>query len=99
MSIVWKSLRVSAIFGRELPQLVRADDGAGAFGLSLVRAGLSNAITSLNNGHITAGVNQLNALINQTNAFLKSGRLDSADAQTLIDDIDLAIEAALTQSI
>ena len=60
---------------------------------------LNNAITSLTKGNTVAGVNQLDAFINQTNAFLKSGKLDSTDAQELIDEIDLAIEAALAQPI
>jgi hypothetical protein len=60
---------------------------------------LNNAITSLNSGNTITGDNQMNAFINQTNAFLKSGKLDSTDAQTLIDDIDLAIAAALVSPI
>jgi Bacterial Ig-like domain (group 3)/Chlamydia polymorphic membrane protein (Chlamydia_PMP) repeat len=60
---------------------------------------LNNAISSLNQGNITAGDNQLNAFINQTNAFLKSGKLDSTDSQELINEIDLAIAAALANPI
>jgi hypothetical protein len=37
----------------------------------------------------------MDAFLNQTNAFLKSGKLDSTDAQTLIDGIDEAIAGAL----
>jgi hypothetical protein len=60
---------------------------------------LNNAITSLNSGNTITGDNQMNAFINQTNAFLKAGKLDSTDAQTLINDIDLAIAAALVSPI
>jgi hypothetical protein len=65
-----------------------------AHGNALI-AKLNNAIASLNNGNTIAGVNQLNAFINQADAFVNSGGLDSTDEQTLIDDIDLAIAAAL----
>jgi hypothetical protein len=60
---------------------------------------LNNAITSLNNGNTIAGDNQLNAFINQTNAFLKAGKLDSTDEQTLVNEIELAIEATLVSPI
>jgi hypothetical protein len=60
---------------------------------------LNNAITNINSGNTTAGDNQMNAFINQANAFLKSGKLDSTDVQMLINDIDLAIAAALAQPI
>ena len=56
---------------------------------------LNNAISSLNRGNTIAGDNQMNAFLNQTSAFLKAGKLDSLDAQMLIDGIDSAIVAAL----
>ena len=62
-------------------------------------AKLNNAIVNLDSEKTIAGVNQLDAFINQTNAFLKSGKLDSIEAQTLITDIDLAIAAALANPI
>jgi hypothetical protein len=55
---------------------------------------LKNAITNLDSGKTADGVNLLNALINQVNAFLKSKRLTSTEAQTLISAIDEAIAAA-----
>ncbi len=58
-------------------------------------AKLNAAISSLNNGNTIAGDNQMNAFIHQTNALLKSGKLASSDAETLISDIDLAVAAAL----
>lgn len=47
---------------------------------------LNAAITSLNSGNTITGDNQMDSFINQTNAFLKSGKLDSTDALTLIKD-------------
>jgi len=38
----------------------------------------------------------MNAFLSQTNALLKSRKLDSTDAQTLIDQIELVIDATLT---
>jgi hypothetical protein len=55
---------------------------------------LNSATSSLNAGNTTAGVNQLNAFINQVNAFQKSGKLTSAQAQSLIAAANLAINAA-----
>jgi hypothetical protein len=56
---------------------------------------LNSATASLNATppNKTAAVNQLNAFINQVNAFLKSGKLTSAQAQSLISAANLAINA------
>jgi hypothetical protein len=62
-------------------------------------AKLQGAIDSLNRGNISASDNQMNAFLGQTNALLKSRKLDSTDAQTLIDEIDLAIDATLAGQI
>jgi hypothetical protein len=59
---------------------------------------LNNAINSLNAGNTIAGDNQMNAFINQVNA-LTSKKLDSTDAQMLVSEIDLAINATLTNPI
>ena len=55
---------------------------------------LQNAITNLNGGNTTAGVNQLHAFINQINAFVKSCRLTTDQAQLLIDAANQAIASA-----
>jgi Bacterial Ig-like domain (group 3) len=60
---------------------------------------LNNAINSLDKGNTISGVNQMDAFLNQTNAFLKSGKLDSTDALTLISEMDEAIAAALASPI
>jgi hypothetical protein len=59
---------------------------------------LNNAIDSLNAGNTIAGDNKMDAFLNQVNA-LSSKQLDSTDAQTLVDEIDLAIDATLTNPI
>jgi len=55
---------------------------------------LNSATASLNAGNTTAGVNQLNAFINQVTAFQRTGKLTSAQAQSLINAADSAIAAA-----
>jgi hypothetical protein len=55
---------------------------------------LDSANTSLNGGDTTAGINQLNAFINQVTAFQMTGKLTSAQAQSLINAANLAIAAA-----
>jgi hypothetical protein len=60
---------------------------------------LDNAIAILNTGNTTAGINKLDALLNRTQALVRTGQLDGYDAEVLIEEIDLAIAAALaTQS-
>jgi hypothetical protein len=55
---------------------------------------LNSAVTNLNGGYTTAGVNQLNAFINQVTAFQKNGKLTNDQAQSLISAANLAITAA-----
>jgi streptogramin lyase len=57
-------------------------------------AKLNSAISNLNIGNTTAGINQINAFMNQVNALTKSGRLSSAQAQPLLAAASLAITAA-----
>jgi hypothetical protein len=59
---------------------------------------LNNAIDSLNAGNTVAGENKMDAFLNQVNA-LSSKQLDSTDVQMLVSEIDLAIDATLTNPI
>jgi hypothetical protein len=58
-------------------------------------AKLNAAIASLDKGNAVAGVNQMDAFINQADALVNANKLDSTDEQLLVDEIDLAIDAAL----
>ena len=57
---------------------------------------LENAITNLDAGKTTAGVNKIHAFINQVNAFVNSGKLTQAEASLLVDAANAAITSAGT---
>jgi hypothetical protein len=67
--------------------VLTADQAAG------LTSKLQAATQSLDNGKLTAGVNQLSAFIHQLNAFEKSDTLTAADVQALIDSADQLITA------
>jgi hypothetical protein len=56
---------------------------------------LDNALNSFNSSNNTAGVNQIDAFIQQVNDFLNSGKLTSAQAQSLTDAANEIIDSAL----
>jgi hypothetical protein len=56
---------------------------------------LTNAANSFNDGNNNAGVNQIDAFKQQVSAFLHSGKLTSAQAQSLIDAADEIIDSTL----
>jgi hypothetical protein len=54
---------------------------------------VNDVTKKLNDGNTKAATNQLNAFINEVNADIKTGKLSSADGQTLIDGANAVINA------
>ena len=58
-----------------------------------------NLLSSGTPRNISADVKKLNGFTEKANALLELSKFDSADVQTLIRDIDLAIAAVLASQI
>ena len=56
---------------------------------------LENALTSLDKGNLTPGVNQLNAFGNQVEALRNSGTLTDEQADDLIEKVDAFVASLL----
>jgi hypothetical protein len=69
--------------------------GLNAGNTNALTSKLNNAINSLDQENITAGVNQIQSFINQVNAFVNCGKLTQADGDGLIDAANAAITSAL----
>lgn len=93
MVTVLSAQEQNALIIQDVQDLVFSGDLLGSQGLSLTTK-LELATDSLNQGNITAGINQLEAFINQVNAFISGGILSASDGQKLIDAVNDAIRSA-----